>query len=178
MRNIFRRGALVPAEVSVRAGLGRGDGVLAAAVADDGTWLLGCRDALVLVGATGVTRLPWERVETADWDRDGSRLRVSEVGEFGQVRPVHVLTVPEPGLLLPMVRERVTASVLLQRRVPVLGRLGVLVVARRPPRGRGDITWAVEYDAGLDPDDPLVAQVAADGVRAAQDELGPGQSAI
>jgi len=175
VRNIFRRGAVVPAEVSARAGLGRGDSVLAAAVADDGTWLLGSRDALVLVGDGAVLQLPWERIETADWDRDRSRLRVSEVGEFGQVRPVHTLTVPDPGLLLPMVRERVTASVLLQRRVPVVGRLGVLVVARRPPRGQGDIVWAVEFDAGLDPGDPLVADAAADALRAAQEELGPGR---
>jgi hypothetical protein len=178
VRNIFRRGTTVPAGVSARAGLGPGDAVLAAAVADDGTWLLGSRDALVLVNDEGALRLPWERVETVDWDRDESRLRVSEVGEFGQVRPVHSLTVPDPGLLLPMVRERVTASVLLQRRVPVSGRLGVLVVARRPPRGRGEITWAVEYDAGLDPDDPMVAWAAADGLRTTQDELGPGQPTI
>jgi hypothetical protein len=91
---------------------------------------------------------------------------------------VHTLTVSEPGLLLAMVRERVTASVLLQRRVPVDGRLGVVVIARRPPRGQGDIIWAVEFDAGLDPEDPLVAEAAADGLRAAQDELGPGQPMI
>jgi hypothetical protein len=178
VRNIFRRGTAVPAEVSARAGLGRGDAVLAAAVADDGTWLLGSRDALVIVKEDGVLRLPWECVETVDWDRDESRLRVTEVGEFGQLRPVHTVHVPHPGLLLPMVRERVTASVLLQRRVPVSDRLGLLVVARRPPRGRGDITWAVELDAGLDPDDPVVARAAADALRAAQDELGPGQPTI
>ena len=49
MRNVFRRAAKVPAEVVARAGLTRGDSVLAAAEAEDGTWLLGTRDALVLI---------------------------------------------------------------------------------------------------------------------------------
>ncbi len=120
-------------------------------------------------------RLPWERVETADWDREESRLRVVEVGEFGQVRPVHTHEVADPGLLLPMVRERVTASVVLQRRVLVTGKRGLTVVARRAPHGRGDLVWTVDLDPGLDPDDPLVALAAEDGVRDAQDELGPGQ---
>ena len=193
MRSIFRRGASVPAEVSARAGLERGDRVLAGALADDGTWLLGTRDALVLVTGglregdqeasshttrDAVRRIPWERVETADWDREESRLRVAEVGDFGRARPVHVLTVPEPGQLLPMVRERVTASVLLQRRVLVSGRRGLTVIARRPPRGRGDVTWAYEFDAGVDPEEPLVAQAAADGLRAAQEELGSDEQSI
>jgi hypothetical protein len=188
VRNPFRRGASVPAEVSARAGLDRGDAVLAAALADDGTWLLGTRDALVLVGdgdvpvthttGGGVQRIPWERVETADWDRDESRLRVTEVGDFGQQRPVHVLTVPDAGLLLPMVRERVTASVVLQRRVPVHGRRGLTVIARRPPRGRGEVTWAYEFDAGVDPGEPEVVRAAAEGLRDAQEELGSDAQSI
>jgi hypothetical protein len=49
VRNIFRRAAKVPAEVTARAGLARGDTVLAGAEADDGTWLLGTRAAQVNV---------------------------------------------------------------------------------------------------------------------------------
>lgn len=174
MRSPLRRGAPVPADAVARAGLPRGDKVLAAAAAADGTWLLGTRDLLVIVPAgEPATRIPWERVETADWDRDEERLRVARVAEFGQVRPVHEYTVAEPGLLLAMIRERVTASVLLQRRVLVSGRRGLMVIARRPPRGRGEITWAYEFDVGIDPADPVVREAAARGLRAAQDELGP-----
>jgi hypothetical protein len=74
-----------------------------------------------------------------------------------------------------MVRERVTASVLLQRRVVVRGRSGLTVIARRAPRGPGDITWAYDFDPGVDPADPLVAQAAEEGLRAAQEELGSGE---
>ena len=179
MRNVLRRAVKVPPEVTARAGLARGDAVLAGAEADDGTWLLGTRDALVLVPAhptsQDVRTIAWERVETADWDRDTSRLRVSEVGDFGRERPVHLLTVPEPGSLLPMVRERVTASVLLQRRVLITGRRGLTVLARRPPRGLGDITWAYDLDPGIDPSDPLVTQAAEEGLRVAQEELGSAE---
>jgi hypothetical protein len=172
VRRLFERGAAVPREVLQRARLERGERVLARASSEDGTWLLGTRDALVVVEAADTVRVPWEQVETADWDRDEGRLRVVEVGEFGQPRPVHTFAVPEPGVLLPMVRERVTASVLLTRRVPVSGRNGLLVIARRPPRGTGEITWAYELDPCLDPDDPAVQSAAAEGLRAAQAELG------
>jgi hypothetical protein len=178
VRNIFRRGTPVPGEVAERAGLRRGDKVLAAAASTDGTWLLGTRDALLVVEPAETMRIPWERVETADWDRERDRLRVAEVADFGQVRPVHHYAVPDPGLLLPMVRERVTASVLLQRRVEVSGKRGLKVIARRPPHGTGEIVWSYDFDAGVDPDDPAVQEVAARGLRAAQDELGPGSAPI
>ena len=168
----------MPAEVLARADLPRGDRVLARAVSDDGTWLLGTRDALVMVKPDGTIRVAWERVETADWDRDKGRLRVAEVVEFGEVRPVHVFSVPDPGRLLPMVRERVSASVLLQRRVVVSGRRGLTVIARRPPRGRGDITWAYEFDVGMDPEAPAVQQATEEALRAAQQELGEGSPSV
>ena len=189
MRGPFRRAPQVPADVLSRAGLRRGDRVLAHTTATDGTWLLGTREALFVVppapsGASVVEpgsrvvepvetlRIPWQRVESADWSRDEERLRVTEVADFGQVRPVHVFSLAEPGLLLPMVRERVTATVLLQRRVLVSGKKGLTVVARRSPRRDEGISWACEYDAGLDPADPVVAQAAAAGLRAAQEEVG------
>jgi len=177
VRRLFG-GHAVPDDVVARAGLRRGERALAHASTTDGSWLLGTRDALVVVEPAETIRVPWERVETADWDRESERLRVAEVGDFGRVRPVHTFTVTEPGQLLPMVRERVTASVLLQRRAVVTGTKGLTVVARRPPRGDGEITWACEYDPGVDPQDPAVREVADLAVRAAQDELGPGRQPI
>ena len=82
------------------------------------------------------------------------------------------MTLSEPGRLLELVRERVTASVVLQRRVVVLGEKGLLVIARRPPRGDGEITWAYEFDRGVDPEDPTVMEAAKDGLRCAEEELG------
>ncbi len=185
MRNPFTRGTTVPADVLRRAGL-RGERVLAATPATDGTWLLGTRDAFVAVGPgvepvvesssvvepVETTRLPWEQVEHADWNRDDERFRVIEVGEFGKPRGEHSYAVADPGLLLELVRERVTASVVLQRRVVVTGRKGLFVIARRPPSGQGEISWAYQLDAGMDPDDPAVQTAASLGLRTAEEELG------
>jgi hypothetical protein len=179
VRRLFARGAGVPADVLERAVLPRGARVLASAHAEDGTWLLGTRDLLAVVppdepdrSVARVETIPWERVATADWNKDEDRLRVTEVAEYGIVPPTHVLEVREPGLLLQLVRERVTASIVLQRRVPVSGRRGVTVIARRPPQGSGETTWAVELDPGLAPEDPVVREAAARGLRDAQAELG------
>ncbi|QNN53311.1 hypothetical protein [Nocardioides mesophilus] len=169
---LFARGPVVPDEVLRRAGLPSGEKVLAACPTRDASWLLGTRTAFVAVPAEGEpTRIPWERVESADWSREDERLRVNEVGDFGHLRPVHIFTVDEPATLLPFVRERVTATVVLQRRVTVRGRQGLTVIGRRTPDG-GEITWAYQLDPGLDPDDPEVRRLAEAGLRAAAEELG------
>jgi hypothetical protein len=148
--------------------VGPGERVLAWAHADDGRVVAGTRDAFYVDG----TRVPWEQVEAADWDLETSVLRVSEVGSWGQPRPEHALTITEPGRLLELVRERVTSTVVLQRHVPVLGRRGLRVIARRAPSGDRAVTWIFEYDAGIDPDDPEVRAVAQAALAQAREEVG------
>jgi hypothetical protein len=149
-----------------------GERALAWAPVEGQGWVLGTRDALYVPEA----RLPWEQVEAATWDRDGSLLQVSEVGSWGDPRVVHALTLAESGRdadrLLQLVRERVTASVVISRHVPITGRRGVRVVARRAPSGRSPVHWVYEYDAGIEPDDPFVQTAAAAALDAARDDLG------
>ncbi|MEJ7834504.1 MAG: hypothetical protein WKF79_16440 [Nocardioides sp.] len=148
-------------------GVAPGERLLAWATTDDGEVVGGTRDAFYLPG-----RVPWEEVEAADWDRDTSVLQVREVGSWGEVRSEHTFTIPEPGRLLQLVRERVTASVVLQRHVPVRGRRGVRVIGRRPPGRPAEPAWFFEYDEGVDPTDPDVKRVCADALAAAQQEVG------
>ena len=75
----------------------RGEKVLASASADDGTVLAGTRDAFYVVADGETRRVPWEQVEAADWDRDTDTFRLSEVGSWGDQRPVHVAVLAEPG---------------------------------------------------------------------------------
>jgi hypothetical protein len=171
-RNPFRRAVRVPVEVVSAASLAPGERVLAGTAGGEDVWLLGTHEALHVVCSGEVTRIPWERVERADWDRDGERLVVTEVGEFGRVRPQHGFSVAEPGVLLELVRERVTASVVLQRRVPVAGERGLRVIGRRSPVRSGEVSWAVEFDPGVDPEDPAVTEAAEAALRAAQADLG------
>ena len=147
--------------------VGPGEKVLAWAQSNHGV-VAGTRDALYLGGR----RLPWEAVEAADWNSDTDTLRVSEVGTWGEPRVEHDLLVEEPGRLLELVRERVTASVVLTRHVPVSGRSGLRVIARRAPRGDQPIAWFYEYDQGIDPDDPEVRELARSALAAARDEVG------
>jgi len=145
-----------------------GERVLAWTETTTGEVLAGTREALYLAG----TRLVWQDVEAADWDRDTEEFRVAEVGSWGRPRVEHRFAISEPRRLLELVRERVTASVLLVRHVPLEGRRGVRVIARRAPSGDRELRWIYEYDAGIDPDDPTVRLAAETALAAAQDEVG------
>ncbi len=95
-----------------------------------------------------------------------------EVGTFGEVQREHRLALAEPDKLLSLVRERVTASIVVQRHVPVRGQQGVRVLGRRAPGGEGAIGWFVEYDDGLDPADPDVATVVDEALDSARGDVG------
>ncbi len=145
-----------------------GEKVLAWATSESGP-VAGTRAALYLPGGG---RIPWEQVEAADWDLDSSTLRVSEVGTWGEPRPAYSLVLTEPARLLQLVRERVTATVVLQRHVAIRGSRGVRVIARRAATGDRELTWLFEYDEGIDPTDPFVDHAAQEALAAARDELG------
>ena len=127
------------------------------------SWLVGTREALWVVSETA-TRTPWEAIATAQWDPDTESLAVVGV-DHG---PARVFVVDQPGRVLELIRERVTASVVVQR--AVAGLRGVSVVARRPPAG-GAVTWAVEYPAEVDLSDPDVTAIIGAAMRAAQAEF-------
>lgn len=152
--------------------LAAGERALAWAVIDGGGWVVGTRDALYVPAG----RIPWEQIEAADWDDELERLRVTEVGTWGEPRPQHLLTLAaqraETHRLLQLVRERVTASVLLSRHVAVVGRKGVRVIARRAPAGTSPVLWFYEYDAGIDPDDAVVRAAAETALDAARADVG------
>ena len=150
----------------------RGEKVLAVTTAADGRVLAGTRDAFYVDSDGDTRRVPWEQVEAADWDRETDTFRLSEVGAWGEQRPVHTAVLTDPGRLLELVRERVTASVVLQRHVTVAGRRGLRVIARRAPSGSGGVQWVYEYDEGVDPDDPAVRDVARSTLEAMRREVG------
>ena len=145
-----------------------GERVLAWTEVTTGEVLAGTREALYLGG----TRLAWEDVEAADWDRETQVFRVVEVGTWGEVRGEHRFVIGEPRRLLELVRERVTASVLLVRHVPLEGRRGLRVIARRSPAGDRGVRWLYEYDAGIDPGDPVVRLAAENALADARSEVG------
>ena len=155
-------------------------GALAWARAEDGTLVAGTRTHLTFQRGDDLVSVPWEGVERADWDREEQRLRVVETAAWGEVPRVHLLRLPEPGLMLELLRERVSASVVLQRYAVVRGSgrqaRGVRVVGRRTPHGRGsgggEVAWFVEYDEGLDPADEAVRRLVEAELAQARAEIG------
>ncbi len=169
MAGLFSRGPSVPEPVRRAAG-GK---VLAWVQAEDGTWLAGTRDAWVQVPPHGEPLvLPWEQVHRADWDTEERTLSVERVEEWGRPTAPWTHRLSEPGSLLVLLRERVTASIVLQRRVDVRRKKGFTVIARRPPGGGGSVTWAHQFDPGVDPADPAVAALAEAALVEAQESLG------
>lgn len=165
------RGGWLPGRaepVPVPEGVAPGERVLAWCRTSDGVVLAGTRDALHLPDR----RVPWEDVQAAEWERDSETLVVSEVGEWGQPRPEHRFVVGDEARFLQLVRERVTASILIQRHEPVRGRRGVRAVARRAPRGDQPVRWLLDYDEGVDPSDPVARAAAERALAAAQEQVG------
>lgn len=147
--------------------------VLAAAATRDGArWLLGTRSALVVATeGESPTVWPWEKVQSADWDADERRLRVSLIGEYGQTRPVSTYQLDDPTLLLQLVRERITASVLYQRHiVPPGEKRGFRVIARRNPTG-GEVVWMADFEVGVEPSS--VADLVEAAMAQGRSELSP-----
>ncbi|MGH7483372.1 MAG: hypothetical protein ACRELV_14565 [Longimicrobiales bacterium] len=176
MLNIIRalRGASrrTPALPTLPLELAAGERPLAWAADDTDTWYVGTKAALHLCAAAACLRLPWESIERAEWDGDEERLEVVELADFGQPRPVHRARLQEPERLLQLVRERITASVVVSRFVPVAGKRGLTVVARRAPHSSDPLTWAFVVDRGLDESAPEVTAAAELGLAEAKAEVG------
>ncbi len=150
----------------VRAGLVRGERVLASALDNAGAAVVATDRALWLPADAGWRRLGWESVDWAGWDADEALLTVVESGSATR----HHVRV-QPAALVDVVRERVNAVIVWAHHAALSGRRGVRVVGRRSPGGQ-QILWSAVLDRGLDIADPEVrARVDAE-VAAARAEVG------
>jgi hypothetical protein len=161
-----RRTTRLPVDARATLGLAHGERVLSAARLRDGDWVAATDQALVGPG----WRAPWSAASRAQWYDDASTLEVAWLDAAGE-RQQRSLRLDEPGLLPETVHERVTATILLSRHLPVRGGQGVSVVARRQP-GSEDVEWQVVSDAGVDAADPQISARVDEAVRAMSTELG------
>ena len=157
----------LPADARSALGLQDRERVLAAARLTDGSWAAATPTALLLGGL----RLAWVATAHAGWDHESATLRVEELRTGEGEATTHLLALDEPGLLPEVVFERVTASIVASRHVPVQGRAGVRVVARRAP-GQDELVWQVVHDRGLDATDPRVDELSAAAIADLRRELG------
>lgn len=165
----FRRTSL-PREVRDELTLTAGERVLAAAQSSAG-WLVATTDALWWPDRPGSTRLGWESVDSASWDRDTGILTVVPTARLGEHAPPRRIHLDDDRELLLVIKERVRATVLTSRRVFIDGSRGATVVARRPPRS-DDMTWAVAVDPGVDPEDVRVRTAVEKALADLRRELG------
>lgn len=146
-----------------------GERVLATAAAASGT-MVATNRRLLIPAAEGFRAIRWETVENARWDRDGELLVVQEAVPIGSPPRSHRLRLDQPGRLLDVVREQVTASVVISRFVPLSGDRGVRVTGRRSA-GRTALSWVVAVDGGVRLDDPSVRARVDEAVAAVRAEV-------
>jgi hypothetical protein len=162
----------LPKETARRLPLEPGETPLAASPDRDGRWYVGTARALLVPEHDGWRRVPWETVERATWDRESEHLIVIETADFGEPQPAYRAALPDPERLLQLIRERVTASIVIKFFEPVEGKRGITVSGRRSPHSDDEPMWSVLVDPGLDERSAEVRAAAERALAAAQAELG------
>ncbi|WP_327086320.1 hypothetical protein OIE66_28815 [Nonomuraea sp. NBC_01738] len=146
----------LPADVRKALPTEPGERVLTFAASGEG-YMVATDLALYLADGS---RLPYETIDKAAWDEEGVRVLTTD-------GVVHRAEVTDPRRMPETVRERVNATIVVNKHVQLPGRGGVRLVARRSPGG--DVKeWTLVFDEGLDPNDPGVraqAEQALEGVR-------------
>ena len=109
-------------------------------------------DQAIYYGASIPVRLEWPEIAKAQWEQPW----LSLVTVNGERIKLHL---DPAGELPPVVRDRVTASVLIRERVPLDIGGTVVCVGRREPAS-DHVTWLLEFDPDSDPTDPHISASA------------------
>lgn len=168
MASLFRRN---PGDVPYAAlDLEQGERVLASGRAASGEPVVATDRRLFLPEAGGFRPIAWDGVENASWSTEEQALFVTETAVAGGRPRRHRIGLEGGGRLLDVIREQVTASVVISRYVPVDAERGIRVTGRRRPAGDG-LHWVVTPDAGVDVTDPQVRSRVDAAVAAVRSEV-------
>ena len=111
-------------------------------------------------------RRPWTEVDHAGWDPDASTLALWWVGS----RQPTSLPIGEGSFLPEVVHERVRASVVLSRDVPLPGGLSLWVALRKG--SDGTLSTQIAPPSGVRLDDPQIARAVVRAEAALREEAG------
>ncbi len=150
--------------------LAKGERALVAAQTPAG-WVVATTHALWLPSRTGMTRLGWETIDNASWDRDGAVLSVRQSSRLGGRAQRWTVRMEDERDLLLVIKERVRSTLVTTRHVRLDADRGVTLVARRPP-GEDRLTWAVSVDPGVDVESPAVRSRVEAELASLRAELG------
>lgn len=153
--NLFaRRGLPDDLEAGLRAHTGGRPRVLAWAPAESGA-VVALPERLAVLDGDGWTSIGWHEVLRGGWDADASALHWTGP-DGGRSVPL-----ADPGRLPEVFRERVEATILVQRSVDLARGRFVIVSARRDPWGEAPVAWALHPGPGVRLEDPDTAEQAA-----------------
>jgi hypothetical protein len=109
----------------------------------------------------------WHEIEHGGWNAESRSLSWTLYGgRRGRVE------LAEPGRLPELFRERVAASIAVERFVPIRGDRGVTVTARRDLAGDGALSWHSSLTRGLTWSGEGVAEEAARALAEMESEYG------
>lgn len=148
----------MPGEIAAVVELSPGDRALAWATDDAGRHIVATEQALILQrNPPAYESIGWEAIDQASY-ADGV-MSLTLVPEFDGT--ANRLRVPIGDALdLPIaVRDRVTASIVVNQHVPLNGRKGLRVVARRRT-GEPELRWGYVLDTGVEDDEHLRSRAA------------------
>jgi hypothetical protein len=165
LRN-FRRPPL-PADAAQALEIGSGERVLTWSVLTDGGVAAATIEGLrVRPEGADLVVAPWTDIDHAVWDAESAVLSIWWVGS-PDITP---LALEEDSFLPEVVHERVRASVVLTRDVPLPGGRALWIALRKG--SDGTLTTQVAPPLGVRLDDPQIAAVVARAEAALREEAG------
>ena len=154
MNPFARRGLPTDLEPGLRAHVGTRPRVLAWAAAAGGA-VVALPDRLAVLNESEWSSTGWQDILRGGWDADASALHWT--GPDGE----RTLPLADPGRLPEVFRERVEATILVQRSVDLARGRFIIVSARRDPSGKAPVTWAFHPGPGVRLEDPETSARAA-----------------
>jgi hypothetical protein len=110
----------------------------------------------------GWTHIGWHEIERGSWNAELRKLSWVLHAAPGKPSPRGTLGLLEPGRLPELFRERISATIAIERFVPLFGERGVTISARRDLGASGTVAWHSTLTRGL--------SWETDGVRDAVDQ--------
>ena len=120
--------------------------------------------ALYFATSTEPNRIDWPKISKVTWEEPWLEVTTNE-------NILIKLHLDPCGDVPPVVRDRVTASVLFRETLTRASGGTITAIGRREP-DRTEVSWLIEFHGDLDPNDPLTSQDADTALRELRNTLG------